>query len=78
MTVLKPAAAQLQNNNESAEASVPERQSVLQRARPDYDAPESRLEGFILRSTLETAETWSRLKSVVPAEGRPRRRGARA
>ena len=53
------ATAQLQSQVEQAEATVPERQSVLQRSRADYDALGGRLGGFLFNSAVTVTETYN-------------------
>lgn len=59
LSPLKPAAAQIQSNNEAPEASISERQSVLQRARPDYDALGERIGSFLAYPTASLDESFN-------------------
>ena len=59
LAALKPAAAQLVNNNEQPEATVPDRMSVLQRSRPDYDALGERIGSFLAFPAIDLQEEYN-------------------
>lgn len=69
LSAAKPAAAQLQVNNEAPEASIPDRMSVMQRQRSDYSAQGDRIGSFLFFPTIDLGEEYN--SNVYASETKP-------